>query len=278
MKAAYSHTIQYVHQLTRSYLSLPTDQWIPVTGRFKPQTADKIAAGVYWQSANSMFSASAEAYWKEMRNLIDYCDEYYLRPPVEMWNARLTSGRGTAKGIDFKVAKNTGKLSGHIAYSLAWSDRTFAGKNGGKTFPARFDNRHSINILLCWKINSKVELSAAWTGHSGNRFTFMPQNWNAPETGYDYGSHEVPLRTPINNYQLPFYHRLDLGIKVCNKRGFWNFGLYNAYCHMNTVAIRRGWRDITEITPDGVSIISKPVFQKVSLLPVIPSISYTWLF
>ena len=280
IKGAYSRTTQYVHQLTQSYLALPTDQWIPVTGKFKPQTADKIAVGGYWQSGNKTFAVSVEGYYKWMHNLLDYADEYYLKPPMEMWDVRLTSGYGSAKGIDFKAEKLYGKLTGHIAYSLAWADRTFAGKNGGKTYPARFDNRHTINIVLNWHINDKVQLNASWTGHSGNRFTLLPQMWETPSFGGtdNYTGDEAPVRTSINNYQLPFYHRLDLSCTVKNKHGYWTFGLYNAYNHMNTIAIKRGHKDVTEMTPNGVTIASKPVFQKVKLLPIIPSISYTWEF
>ncbi len=278
LKGAYSRTVQYVHQLTQSYLSLPTDQWIPITGNFKPQTADKIAIGGYWESTNRHFAAYAEGYYKKMNHLIEYRDEYYLHPPLEMWNARLTSGDGTSKGVDLKFEKTSGKLTGHVAYSLAWADRTFAEKNGGKTYPARFDNRHTINILLNWKMNQKVTLNAAWTGHSGSHFTFLPQSWETPEFGITYGIDRAPLQAPVNNYQLPFYHRLDIGVTVANSRGFWNFGLYNAYCHRNTIVIRRSWHDTYIIEPNGVVQKSKPVFQKVSLFPIIPSISYTWQF
>lgn len=267
VKAAYARTNQYVHQLSQTYLSLPSDQWVPITGNFKPQNADKISIGAYLQSDNKVFAASIEGYWKVMRNLVDYRDDYYLRPQTEMWNAQLCSGKGTAKGIDFKIEKLYGTLTGHISYSLAWSDRTFPEKNGGLTFPARFDNRHTINILLNWNISDKLSLNAAWTGHSGNRFTLMPQVWESPGFGNDYTGDETPLKTRINNYQLPFYHRLDLSCTVRNKRGYWTFGLYNAYCHMNTVAIRRAYNNS-----------GRPVFQKVKLLPVIPSISYTWQF
>lgn len=267
VKAAYARTNQYVHQLSQTYLSLPSDQWVPVTGRFKPQNADKISLGAYWRSDNMMFAASIEGYYKIMRNLVDYRDEYYLRPPTEMWNAQLCSGKGSAKGIDFKIEKVHGRLTGHISYSLAWSDRTFPDKNDGVTFPARFDNRHTVNILLNWNISDRVSLNAAWTGHSGNRFTLLPQVWSSPDFGSIYTDDETPLKTSVNNYRLPFYHRLDLSCVVRGKRGYWTFGLFNAYCHMNTVAIRRGY-----------DRYDNPVFQKVRLLPVIPSISYTWQF
>lgn len=267
VKAAYARTNQYVHQLSQTYLSLPTDQWVPITGDFKPQNADKVSLGVYWQSADQAYAISAEGYYKVMRNLIEYRDEYYLQPATQMWNAQLCSGSGTAKGLDIKIEKTLGKLTGHVAYSLAWADRTFADKNGGRTFPARFDNRHTINILLNWNVSEKVDLNAAWTGHSGNRFTLLPQVWGTPDFGYGYPGSEASLQAGINNYSLPFYHRLDLSCVVKNKRGYWTFGLFNAYCHMNTVAIRRAYDEK-----------GHPVFQKVKLLPMIPSISYTWQF
>lgn len=278
VKAAYARTLQYVHQLTQSYLALPTDRWIPITGAFKPQTADKISVGGYWQSADGTFAASMEGYYKWMHHLLDYRDEYYLASPLDMWNAQLTAGSGTAKGLDFKFEKLTGKLTGHVSYSLAWADRHFAEKNGGRPYPARFDNRHTINIVVGWNINHKVRLNAAWTGHSGNRFTLMPQVWQSPNFHSMYGDDSQPLRTPVNNYQLPFYHRLDLSCTVNNSRGYWTFGLYNAYCHMNTIGITRGYKEVIERTPQGIKNTTVPVFQKIKLLPIIPSISYTWLF
>lgn len=280
VKAAYSHTVQYIHQLSRSYLSLPTDQWIPITGDFKPENADKIAAGLYWKSDNDAYEISLEGYLKNMKNLIDYKDEYYLYPSLEMWSGQLTSGSGRAKGIDITFEKKAGKVTGKLSYSLAWSDRLFKDKNGGKRFPSRFDNRHTIKLLVNWDINDKVSLNAAWVGHSGNRFTLLPQSFATP----DFDGHSVwidwgvPLKNGLNNYQLPFYHRLDLSCAVRNKYGYWSFGLYNAYCNMNTVAIIRGdlnW-EVSYDSPNSYG--SKPVFKKFKLFPVIPSISYTWEF
>lgn len=280
VKAAFSRTTQYVHQLTESYISLPTDQWVPVTGDIKPQTAEKIAVGGYWQSPDNSYAVSVEGYYKWMHNIVDYDDEYYLKPPSEIWNARLTQGRGSAKGIDFKIEKLSGKFTGHIAYSLAWADRTFPDKNRGLTFPARFDQRHSINVLVNWNISRKVSLNASWTGHSGNRYTFSTQMWYLPDFGKfeAYGNVSAPLSSPINNYQLPFYHRLDLSCTVRNRRGYWTFGLYNAYNHVNVIAIRRGDKEVPEKEEGGYMIKHVPSFQKVKFLPIIPSISYTWEF
>lgn len=283
IKGGYSRTVQYVHQLSQSSISLPTDQWVPIINGQKPQTADKIALGVYWKPMN-LFTVSVEGYMKWMRNLIDYRDEYYLVPPEYQWDTKLTSGKGTSKGIDFKVSKEFGKFSGHIAYSLLWADRQFAERNGGKKYPARFDNRHKINVMINWKINDKWELGASWTGMSGNRITLPTQCWSDPNLAPWH--YDMMLKTDINNYRLPFYHRLDLSFTRYTKHGFWTFGLYNAYCNMNVIAVRLDYSDKDYMYYDGsysngnvsYTYSSKPVFQKIRLLPTIPSISYTWLF
>ena len=49
-------------------------------------------------------------------------------------------------------------------------------------------------------------------------------------------------------------------------RDSWTLSLYNAYCNMNVVSLRRGDRN------------GRPVFQQLRMLPLIPSFSYTWLF
>lgn len=268
LKCAYSRNTQYVHRLSQSYISLPTDQWVPITGEFKPETSDKVAAGVYWMIGDGRFSASLEGYFKRMNNLVDYRDEYYLKLPAEKWSSVLCSGKGSARGVDINLEKRSGSVTGQISYSLAWADRTFADKYGGKTFPARLDHRHTVNILVNWEVSPKVSLSAAWTGHSGSRFTLMTQVWTgSEEIDGGYWSEQSGLKTDLNRYTLPFYHRLDLSCRVKNKRGYWNFSLYNAYCHMNTIGIRRAYNRN-----------GRPVFQKVALLPIIPSFSYTWLF
>lgn len=265
VKAGYSKTVQYVHQLVQSSLSLPTDQWVPIMGGQKPQRADKISAGVYYSPETSL-TFSVEGYWKWMNNLLEYTEEYYLLPPELSWDSKMSVGKGTSKGIDIKVSKEFGKISGHVSYSLMWADRRYPEKNGGKKFPARFDNRHKINILANWKINPKWEMNVSWTGMSGNRITLPTQCWTDPELAPWH--YDMTLGTEINNYRLPFYHRMDLSFTRHTKHGFWNFSLYNAYCNMNTIGVTRDY-DWTN---------QKPAFKRIRILPVIPSVSYTWIF
>ena len=275
VKAGYAHTVQYVHQLMQSSISLPTDQWVPVIGNQKPQTADKIALGIYY-SPGKEYMISIEGYRKWMHNLLEYAEEYYLLPPDVNWTSKLTTGKGSSKGIDFKLSKESGKITGHISYSLMWADRQYAGLNNGNPFPARFDNRHKINIVANWRINDKWEISGAWTGMSGNRFTLGTHLWYDPNLApFNY---DMLLKTDVNNYRLPFYHRLDLSFKRYTHKGYWTFSLYNAYCNMNTIAVRRDVADNLILDSETNVMRVEHVFQKIKLIPVIPSISYTWLF
>ncbi|MBD5356038.1 MAG: TonB-dependent receptor [Bacteroides sp.] len=268
IKAAYSRSAQYVHQLAESNISLPTDQWIPIIGSQKPQTADKIALGAYWCTPDRQFTFSVEGYYKWMHNLIDYTDDYYLVPPSDSWTEKLGVGEGKSKGIDFKITKEFGKITGHLAYSLLWADRRFPDKNKGQWFPARFDNRHKINIALAWKINSKWEVGASWTGMSGNRITLPLQCWSDPYLGP--WNFDMIYYEKTNNYRLPFYHRLDLSAIRKTKHGYWTFSIYNAYSYMNVIAVRL---DSDELNGEWVDM-----FQHIRAIPIIPSVSYTWLF
>jgi hypothetical protein len=262
VKAGYSRTTQYIHQLTETFISLPTDQWLPITGDFKPQTCDKVFAGGYW-NINEHYTLSAEVYYKWLDNLIDYKEQYYLFTAQTEWQRKLTSGKGTAKGLDLKVSRDIGKITGQLSYSLMWADRTFAERNGGETYPARFDNRHKINALVMWHINDRWEVNASWTGQSGNMYTLSTQLWDDVQ-----GNHyQIPVNQGLNNYRLPFYHRLDLGVVRNTKHGHWTISLYNAYCNMNVVSLRYGYDNS-----------GRPRFQKFHLLPIIPSFSYTWQF
>nr|MDE6670421.1 hypothetical protein [Muribaculaceae bacterium] len=279
VKAAYDHTVQYVHQLVRGTVSLPSDQWVPVTANWRPQTADKISAGIYWSDKRN-WTLSFEGFWKQMHNILDYKDNFYLSNISEVWDANITSGSGRARGIDFKAVYNAGPLTLQASYALLWADRKFAEKNGGRPFPSMFDNRHKINLMLNWHINDRWDLNATWTGMSGNRITLSTMNWEDP--GLSPWHFDMILPENLNNYRLPFYHRLDIGAVRRTRRGHWTFSLYNAYCNMNVIGVVRSekedYNNYVEIVPGVLTTVHKPVFKYLRLLPIIPSISYTWIF
>lgn len=295
LKASYSRMNQYMQQVSESYISLPTDFWVPVTKRQKPLTSDQISAGIYY-NYNNAYSFSIEGYYKWMDNLLDYKDGYTFLPNGINWEDKLTSGRGWSYGTELIITKEKGKLTGHIGYGLMWSDRKFKEINEGKKFPSRYDNRHKLNIVANWKVNKKIELNASWIYMTGNRFTLSLENYLEaqysglpPEliptdissiSGVDYYEQK-------NNFRLPSYHRLDMGINIYQPKkkgrmGIWNVSVYNTYCRMNPISVSKEIDYIFPIIMDGSAnprnLPADKSFKTFSIFPIIPSVSYTYKF
>lgn len=222
-----------------------------------------------------------------MNNLVEYREGISMLNPNLTWNEKTVTGKGWAYGVDLNITKEIGKVTGSISYGLMWNWRKFEELNGGLKFPAKFDNRNKININASYKLNDKIEFNAGWTYMTGNRLTMSLYEYepagsefpNAPKITGDYSSLQSPYAigyiSERNNIRLPAYHRLDLGMnlyKTVKKGGrtIWNFSLYNAYCHMNAMTI---------VKSGYVNAYAKhKKFRTLSLLPIIPSVSWTYEF
>lgn len=277
VKAAYARINQFVQQVSNNYISLPTDLWQPVGQDDAPLGSDQYSLGVYGNLPNDMYF-SVEGWYKGMRNLVEYRDGVSLFDPDLKWDDKTTTGKGWAYGVDLSVTKEMGKVTGSISYGLMWNWRKFSALNGGEKFPAKFDNRNKINVSATYRLNEHIEFNAGWTYMTGNRLTLSLYNYDgvgnlfpdAPnpvfpsDEGLDYYDER-------NNVRLPAYHRLDIGMSLYRnlkngRRTIWNFGLYNAYCRMNAITIKK------------THGLGSNYFQKLGLIPVIPSASFTYEF
>lgn len=280
-KLSYGKMDQYVHQLSNAYLNLPSDIWVPVTEKIPPMASHQVCAGVYYRFRKTL-DFTLEGYYKKMDNLIEYRDGASLFPKYVHWDEKVSMGEGRSYGMEAMVRKPSGRLSGWIGYTLAWSDRYFQDGtvNAGIRFPAKYDNRHKLNIALVYHVSRKVELSAAWTYMSGNRVTvaldsypvLSPSDAPFPYSGPDRLWQSEPIFRR-NAVKLGDYHRLDLGVNIYRHTkkghvGVWNISLYNAYCRLNPFHI-----ESLERNPDG----SWRAIQK-GYVPLIPSFSYTYKF
>jgi hypothetical protein len=78
-----------------------------------------------------------------------------------------------------------------------------------------------------------------------------------------------------NNARLPSYQHLDVSVTYRKRRKnlehAFNFSVYNVYNHFNIFSVYSDYRT----NPDGSRVI---VYKKLSLFPVLPSLSYTIKF
>jgi hypothetical protein len=271
LKFSYSRMAQYMHRISNSAVSTPTDIWYPVTDSIRPQSAHQFS--VAWQRffPSKKIYVSAETYYKSMANLIGYEEGTNLFFNTD-FESRLIQGKGRAYGFEFLIRKEAGKFTGWISYTLSWSWRQFNEINKGEWFHARYDRRHNGAIVMQYAFAKRWAVSAVWEFISGARFTPVIGQYTvlAPTlTGVDL----IPVYSGINAVKLADSHRLDLGIKFKSKpekkfQWQWFAGVYNAYNRASPIGII-----IEQNETDNSLKYSQP-----GLFGLLPFISYGFKF
>lgn len=122
-----------------------------------------------------------------------------------------------------------------MSYTLAFTDRTFAGIDLGQPFPAKQDRRHEVSIVGIYQVSPRLTPSGTWVYYTGNAVIF-------PSGKYLFDNRFVSCYTDLNNYRMPDYHHLDVTATWIQKKtkrfeSSWSFSVYNAYDRMNANSI-----------------------------------------
>ena len=277
LKAGYAYMTQYVHLLSNSSLSLPTDLWVPVTANIVPMNAHQVSLGAFYEMP-SLFDISLEGYYKSMDNLLEYKDGASFFGSSDRWDQKVCMGKGWAYGVEFLVQRSFGKTTGWVGYTWAHAKRQFDREgqviNQGKVFPAKYDRRHDLSITVQHKFSDRFDLSGTWVFSSGNCGTLGTQIYEGLIT--DYGNLPAINALERNNFRMGNYHRLDLSMNFNKQKKYgirtWNISVYNAYNHNNPFTI------YTDYKWDEATQTEKKVLMQVSIFPIIPSVSYSYKF
>jgi len=305
LKAGYASMSQYIHLLSNSNISLPTDLWVPVTKRIEPMKSHQYSAGVFYNLLN-IVDFSVEGYYKSMDNLIEYKDGATFFGSSTGWEDKVSMGRGWAYGVEFLAQKSIGKTTGWVGYTWSKSERLFdrPGQelNNGVAFPAKYDRRHDLSIVVSHAFSDRFDMAATWVYSTGSCGTLALQNYGGTSipqsnSSYNYGyidgntygeiktvsnpiNATLPYVSSRNNFRYDPYHRLDLGMnfhkQLKHGRRTWNISVYNAYNQLNpfltTVTSKYTYNPITGQSSE------KRALTQISIFPIIPSVSYTYKF
>lgn len=269
LKGSWSRMTQYIHLLANNTMSLPTDLWVPATKNILPQRADQWALGIARTLGDGKVELSAEAYYKDLRNVIEYRDGagYLTSSRDDNWQENVTSGKGEAYGLELLLRKTAGRFTGWVGYTLAWSYRQLPEVSQGMRFPYKYDRRHDLHALVAWKASKKMELSGSWTYQSAAPFTVGIGHYESAEYPGWSGLEQFAGR---NNIRLVPYHRLDLGVNFIKQKKngnvrTWNVSVMNVYNQFNPVFVVQNY---DEPAPDKITV------RSANLVPIMPSISY----
>lgn len=278
LKASYSYMSQYVHLLSNSSISSPTDLWVPVTANIPPMRSMQVAGGLSYDILQQV-ELSVEGYYKRSKNLVEFKDGASFFGVSSSWEEKVAVGDGWSYGIELLLQRKHGPVTGWIGYTWSRSMRQFDREgmviNNGKPYHAKYDREHDLSITLQYRISPKFEVAGTFIYGTGSRATLATQRYFDPYEGVwvDYISER-------NNFVMPDYHRLDLAMNVhlpCRKsgdisksKGGWlrdaehliSLSVYNVYCHKNPYMM----------------IIVGNELKQISLFPILPSLSYSFKF
>ena len=271
IKGGITRNLQYIHLVSNSGTTLPTDIWVPSTYIVQPQKSWMYALGLFKNFGNNTYESSVEVYYKDMRNQIEY-REGYTPNTLKDVEEDFVFGKGWSYGSEFFINKVRGNLTGWVGYTLSFTWRKFPLLNEAMRFPAKYDRRHDLSVVASYKINDKWRLSSSFIYGTGNAATL-------PVSFYLIDGTITQQYSRINQYRLPAYHRLDFSavLTPANQqrkriKSEWVFGIYNVYNRKNPYFI---YFDQEGSPYDGSLKIQG---KQVSIFPIIPSVTWNFKF
>ncbi len=268
VKFGVTATTQYLHLVSNSTSSFPSDIWVPSSEYIKPQRGVQYAAGLFRNFKENQWEASVEVYYKDLKNQIDYPESYVNNASNDIEKS-FVFGKGQAYGAEFFLKKAKGRLNGWIGYTWSRTLRTFKDINEGNPYPSTYDRIHDVVVVANYQISRKWEASSNFTFATGNTFTPLKNLYTIDQKlRLEYGDR--------NSLRLPNYHRMDVGATYTPKpdaKGFkssWTFSVYNVYNRWNPFFVQY---DVQSSFEKGTA---KATAFAVTLFPIIPSV--TWNF
>ena len=242
VKAGFNRTIQYLHLLSTNTTQSPTDIWKLSDLNIAPQRANQYSLGFFKNLSGKDVEFSIEGYYKTMADLLDYKIGAQLVMTDDL-ETELLQGEGKAYGVEFLVKKNSGRFNGYLGYSYSRSlvrlDSQLMQErvNNGEFFPANYDKPHDFSMVANYKLTKRFSFSGNFTYQTGRPITY-------PIGRYVFAGEEQVLYSDRNQFRIPDYYRLDLGVNIegnhkLNKLGhsFVNISVYNVLGRNNPYSV-----------------------------------------
>lgn len=242
VKMSYNMLHQYVFMLSNSISVSPTSKWKLSDPHLKPMSGEQYSLGLYKNLWNDKIETSAEVYYKNVKNLVEYKDGAdFITNQIPETN--IIQGDLTAYGIEIMLKKKSGKLNGWINYTYSksevkvFNETTGEMNNNGLPYPANYDKPHALNLTFNYKLTKRISLSSSVVYSTGRPVTY-------PTSIYYLNDIQITGFSGRNEYRIKDYFRTDLSINIegnlkKNKlaHSFWSVSFYNLTARKNPYAI-----------------------------------------
>jgi hypothetical protein len=272
VKASYNRTRQYLHQLSNTASISPADTWKLSDNYVRPQVGDQVSLGYYHNFRRNTVEASVEGYYKKLRDFVDYTSGAVLLLNHHI-ETDLVNAEGRAYGVEVSLKKTSGKLNGWLNYTYARSlVRVPVGTaveliNGGAWYPSNFDKPHDVGLTGNYRFSRRISASLNANYSTGRPITL-------PVALYDYNGVPRVLYSDRNQYRIPDYFRLDLGLNLEGSHkarklahSSWTLSIYNLTGRRNPYSVYFKAQN-GKITGYQLSIFGQPI----------PTVTYNFKF
>lgn len=265
IKAGFGMSSQNLHAIRSSATSFPFDRYALTSAVIKPERSMQYGIGYSGMTESGAFDWSAEGYYRNISNVYDFMDGRGPFSDIVLENI-IAGGKGRSYGAEFMLRKNTGRLTGWIAYTISHTQTRIPGINDGNWYNSTNDRHHDFSITAIYKISDNWDISGSWIFSSGQPLT-------APDVKYEIAGETCYYYSKRNSYMTPAAHRLDLAATythVGKKFTYqWAFGVFNAYCRYNPYIV---YFEDDPSKPSGTRAVQQ------SMYGIVPSVSYTLKF
>lgn len=273
LKASYNKAFQYIHRLNNNTTATPIDTWRLSDSNIVPQESSQFSLGLFKNIDDHDIKLSLEGYYKKYHNILDYKvgATLLLNKQIE---TQIIQGKGKSYGIEFLLKKDVGKLNGWLSYNYSRSLIQFNSMfeeervNNGNFFPTNYDKPHDLNLILNYKFTKRYSLSTNFTYQTGRPITY-------PTGKFTYQDTEYLTYSNRNQFRIPDYFRLDLGINIEGNHkikkfahSFWNISVYNVLGRNNPYSVFFQTSSTGNVKAYQSSIFSHPI----------PTITYNFKF
>jgi hypothetical protein len=277
LQAAYGRYNQFFTLITNEAFS-GFDLWLTSDDGVNPSYGDQFVLGAKTVPFKD-YGLDIELYYRTMEDLFEL--DPFLPDAAGLAYADLFRiGEGYAYGTEIMFEKRVGRLNGYIGYTFGYTVRKWPGFNNpignpdgpGRFYPPKYDRENDVKIILNYNLSRKWKFTGAWVYATGQAYTEPTGRYAVYDEPYSgISQNNLLLVEKVNAARLPAYHRMDISFARTGKF----FGLRSSELQIQVINAynrRNVW--FTQFDFD-----ENPVKQSdVTLLPILPAISYTVSF
>lgn len=248
------------------------DKWLTVNEGVSPAWGDQFVAGAKYQLTEAL-ALDSEVYYRTMRDLFEL-DPFVIDVAGLDYEELFRFGKGYAYGMEMKLERGRGRLTGFLGYTYGVTRRKYPNYNTGlegnnaRYFPPKYDRQHDVKLVANYRLSDRWKTTAVFSYATGQAYTQPVGRTQLSGIPWDNNARNTFIIGKVNARRLPAYHRLDIGFTRSGTffnmgKADWQFQLINVYSRRNV------WFYNYDFDENPVER------NEVTLLPILPTISYT---